>query len=38
MQTAWVNRGRLVWSGALPAPDAQIADLTELETLLAAKV
>jgi 2-haloalkanoic acid dehalogenase type II len=35
MQTAWVNRGRLVWPGALPAPDAQIADLRELETLLA---
>jgi 2-haloalkanoic acid dehalogenase type II len=38
MQTAWVNRGRLVWPDALPAPDVHIADLTELEALLAAKV
>jgi 2-haloalkanoic acid dehalogenase type II len=34
MQTVWVNRGRLVWPDALPAPDACIADLTELEALL----
>jgi hypothetical protein len=33
-----VNRGRVVWPDALPAADACIADLTELETLLAAKV
>jgi FMN hydrolase / 5-amino-6-(5-phospho-D-ribitylamino)uracil phosphatase len=38
MQTVWVNRGRVVWPDALPAADACIADLTELETLLAAKV
>jgi FMN hydrolase / 5-amino-6-(5-phospho-D-ribitylamino)uracil phosphatase len=34
MQTVWVNRGRVVWPEALPAPDACIADLTELEVLL----
>jgi putative hydrolase of the HAD superfamily len=38
MQTAWVNRGRLEWPDALPAPDARIADLTELAALLGAKV
>jgi FMN hydrolase / 5-amino-6-(5-phospho-D-ribitylamino)uracil phosphatase len=38
MQTVWVNRGRLVWPAALPAADACIADLTELEALLAAKL
>jgi 2-haloalkanoic acid dehalogenase type II len=38
MQTSWVNRGRLVWPDALPAPDAHVADLSELEALLAAKV
>ncbi|HTU66260.1 MAG TPA: HAD family hydrolase [Steroidobacteraceae bacterium] len=35
MQTVWVNRGRVVWPDALPAPDASITDLTELEALLA---
>ena len=34
MQTVWVNRGRLSWPDALPAPDASIADLTELEALM----
>jgi putative hydrolase of the HAD superfamily len=34
MQTVWVNRGRVVWPDALTAPDACIADLTELEVLL----
>ena len=34
MQTVWVNRGRVVWPDALPAADACIADLTELEALL----
>jgi FMN hydrolase / 5-amino-6-(5-phospho-D-ribitylamino)uracil phosphatase len=38
MHTAWVNRGRLAWPDPLPAPDVCIADLTELEALLAAKV
>jgi FMN hydrolase / 5-amino-6-(5-phospho-D-ribitylamino)uracil phosphatase len=38
MQTVWVNRGALAWPDALPAPDARIADLTELEALLNAKV
>jgi FMN hydrolase / 5-amino-6-(5-phospho-D-ribitylamino)uracil phosphatase len=38
MQTVWVNRGRVVWPAALPAADACIADLTELEALLAAKL
>jgi FMN hydrolase / 5-amino-6-(5-phospho-D-ribitylamino)uracil phosphatase len=34
MQTVWVNRGRLSWPDALPAPDARIADLAELEALM----
>jgi FMN hydrolase / 5-amino-6-(5-phospho-D-ribitylamino)uracil phosphatase len=34
MQTVWVNRGRIVWPDALPAPDATITDLTELEALI----
>jgi putative hydrolase of the HAD superfamily len=34
MQTVWVNRGRVVWPDALPAADASISDLTELEALL----
>jgi FMN hydrolase / 5-amino-6-(5-phospho-D-ribitylamino)uracil phosphatase len=34
MQTVWVNRGGVVWPDALPAADACIADLTELEALL----
>lgn len=34
MQTVWVNRGRLEWPDALPAPDATVTDLTELEALL----
>jgi putative hydrolase of the HAD superfamily len=34
MQTIWVNRGRSVWPEALPAADACIADLTELEALI----
>lgn len=35
MQTVWVNRRAVVWPDGLPAADARIADLTELETLLA---
>ena len=34
MQTVWVNRGEVVWPDALPAADASITDLTELEALL----
>jgi FMN hydrolase / 5-amino-6-(5-phospho-D-ribitylamino)uracil phosphatase len=34
MQTVWVNRGGVVWPDALPAADASITDLTELEALL----
>lgn len=34
MQTVWVNRGGVVWPGTLPAADASISDLTELEALL----
>lgn len=34
MQTVWVNRGGVVWPDALPAADASISDLTELESLL----
>jgi putative hydrolase of the HAD superfamily len=34
MQTVWVNRGRVVWPDALPAADASIIDLTELEALI----
>jgi len=34
MQTVWVNRGGVVWPDALPAADACITDLTELEALL----
>jgi putative hydrolase of the HAD superfamily len=38
MQTVWVNRGAVVWPAELPAADARVSDLTELEALLAAKV
>ena len=34
MQTVWVNRGGVVWPAALPAADASISDLAELEVLL----
>jgi putative hydrolase of the HAD superfamily len=34
MQTVWVNRGGVVWPDALPAADASICDLRELEVLL----
>ena len=34
MQTVWVNRGGVVWPDALPAADARISDLRELEALL----
>ena len=36
MQTVWVNRARVVWPDASPAPDADIAGLDELVALLAA--
>ena len=35
MQTVWVNRRAVVWPDGLPAADARVADLTELEALLA---
>ena len=35
MQTVWVNRARVVWPDASPAPDADIAGLDELVALLA---
>jgi putative hydrolase of the HAD superfamily len=38
MQTVWVNRGAVAWPDGLPAADACIADLTELEALLAGKL
>jgi FMN hydrolase / 5-amino-6-(5-phospho-D-ribitylamino)uracil phosphatase len=38
MQTVWVNRSAVVWPDGLPAADACISDLTELEALLAGKV
>jgi putative hydrolase of the HAD superfamily len=34
MQTVWMNRGGVVWPDALPAADACIFDLRELEVLL----
>ena len=34
MQTVWVNRGGVVWPDALPAADACVTDLSELEALL----
>jgi putative hydrolase of the HAD superfamily len=34
MQTVWVNRAGVVWPDALPAADACISDLAELERLL----
>jgi putative hydrolase of the HAD superfamily len=34
MQTVWVNRAGVVWPDALPAADASISDLRELEVLL----
>jgi len=34
MQTIWVNRGSLVWPDGLPAADATITDLMQLEALL----
>ena len=34
MQTVWVNRGAVVWPDAMPAADADIASLDELEALL----